>query len=59
VTSGRLAKWIDVLATDNDFSLREKLKRFGRGLRPPRGLRGLRELDMPHDMSRNVEPNES
>ena len=54
VKSGRLAKWIDYMATDNDFSVREKLKRFGRGLRVPRGL-----PVHPHDMSTNVEAGES
>ena len=55
VKSGRLAKWIDYMATDNDFSVREKLKRFGRGLRVPRGL----PVHHHHDMSTNIEAGES
>jgi hypothetical protein len=46
VSSGKLAKLIDYLATDDDFSVREKLKRFARVrlLRVPRRTRIQREL---------------
>lgn len=52
VTSGRLAKLIDYMAADDDFSVREKLKRFGRVLRVPRSMR------VSHDIS-NVEAKET
>jgi hypothetical protein len=49
VKSGRLAKLIDFMATDDNFSVRERLKRFGRVLRIPRA-RMPRALPVTRDM---------